>query len=63
MEIAFVAPDLRRLDKLRNEALAAALFEGEWPLRGALRLLDWRVAGRISRVIMAGVTQPDSAHA
>lgn len=57
MDIAFVAPDLRRLDKLRNEALAAALFEGEWPLRGALGLLDWRLAGRISRVIQSGVAK------
>lgn len=51
MEIAFVAPDLRRLDKIRHEALGAALFEGEWPLRGALGLLDWRLAGRVSGLI------------
>ncbi|MCA9536688.1 MAG: hypothetical protein KC593_23560 [Myxococcales bacterium] len=55
MDIAFVAPDLRRLDKIRHEALAAALFEGEWPLRGALGLLDWRLAGRVSRMIQQGI--------
>jgi hypothetical protein len=55
VDIAFVPPDLRRLDKIRHEALSAVLFEGEWPLRGALGLLDWRLAGRVSGMIQGGL--------
>ncbi|MCA9576598.1 MAG: M17 family peptidase N-terminal domain-containing protein [Polyangiales bacterium] len=54
MDISFVPPDLRRLDKIRHEALSAVLFDGEWPLRGALGLLDWRLGGRVSRLIQRG---------
>src|SRR5687768_12827014 len=54
MDVAFVAPDLRRFDELKSEAIALAFFEDERPLRGALGLLDWRMCGAISRLIVRG---------
>ena len=55
MELRFVAPDLRRLDELRTEALSAGFMTDERPLRGALGLIDWRLAGRVSRLVQRGV--------
>lgn len=54
MEVSFVLPDLRRLDELKSEALALVLFEDERPLRGALGLVDWRLTGQISRLLLRG---------
>lgn len=50
----FVAPDLRRLDELKSEALALAFFEDERPLRGALGLCDFRLCGQLSRLLVRG---------
>ncbi|MBZ0121775.1 MAG: leucyl aminopeptidase [Sandaracinaceae bacterium] len=54
MEVSFVVPDLRRLDELKSEAIALAFFEDERPLRGAMGLLDWRLCGALSRLILRG---------
>lgn len=54
MEIRFVTPDLRALDGLRCEALALPIFQDERPLRGAAGLADWRLCGRISRLLLRG---------
>jgi hypothetical protein len=54
MEVRFVAPDLRKLDRLKSEALALAFFEDERPLRGALGLVDWRLCGQISKLLVRG---------
>lgn len=54
MEIRFVLPDLQRLDELKSEAVAVPVFEDERPLRGAAGLFDWRLCGRISRLIVQG---------
>lgn len=54
MEIRFVAPDLRRLDELKTEAIALPFFEDERPPRGALGLVDWRLCGQISRLLLRG---------
>jgi len=50
MKIAFVPPDLRRLDQLRCDVLALSFFQPERPLRGAAGLVDWRLCGRLSRL-------------
>lgn len=52
MDVHFVPPDLRRLDALKSEALCIPFFEDERPLRGALGLVDWRLCGLLSRLIM-----------
>lgn len=54
MELRFVAPDLRALDGIRSEALALPFFEDERPLRGAAGLADWRLCGRLSRLLVRG---------
>ncbi len=54
MDIRFVTPDLRRLDELKTEAIALPFFEDERPLRGALGLVDWRLCGQISRLLLRG---------
>lgn len=53
MDLRFVAPDLRQLDTLRTEAASLVAFEDERPLRGALGLFDWRLAGMVSRQVRA----------
>jgi hypothetical protein len=54
MDVHFVPPDLRRLDQLKSEALSVPIFSDERPPRGALGLVDWRLCGRISRLIQRG---------
>lgn len=54
MDLRFVAPDLRALDVLRCEAIALPFFEDERPLRGAAGLVDWRLCGRLSRLVVSG---------
>ena len=54
MELRFVAPDLRRLDELRADALVLPFFAEERPLRGAAGLIDWRLRGQLSRLRLRG---------
>lgn len=55
MDVHFVVPELRRLDELKVESLVVPFFSDERPLRGALGSVDWRLCGRISRLIERGV--------
>jgi cytosol aminopeptidase family protein len=51
----FVAAELGRLDGLETtEALIVSFFTDERPLRGMAGLADWRLAGRLSRLLKAG---------
>lgn len=50
VELRFVAPDLRRLDEASAEIIVCSVFRDERPLRGLAGLLDWRLAGRLSRL-------------
>lgn len=54
MDLRFLTPELRRLDQAATEVLVATLQEDERPPRGLAGLLDWRLAGRISRVMHQG---------
>ncbi len=49
-----MAPDLRRFDELESEALALCFFEDERPLRREVGLVDWRLCGAVSRVLLRG---------
>jgi len=42
------------MDELRCEAIAVPLFEDERPLRGPGGLLDWRLSGMLSQLILRG---------
>jgi hypothetical protein len=54
MDVHFVLPDLRKLDGLKSEALSVPFFSDERPLRGALGLVDFRLLGRISKLLVSG---------
>ena len=60
MPIAFLSPELSRWDQLAEtqagppEALLLPFFSDERPLRGAAGLADWRLCGRLSKLLMAG---------
>ncbi len=55
MSVHFAAGELARLDTLEaHEALVLSFFAGERPLRGVAGLCDWRLCGRLSRLLKAG---------
>jgi hypothetical protein len=50
IELRFVAPDLRRLDEVGSEVVVCGVWKDRRPLTGLAGLLDWRLAGRLSRL-------------
>ncbi len=54
MRVAFVTPDLRKIDGVKSNALCLCLHEDDWPLRGTPGLVDWRVSGHLSRLAERG---------
>lgn len=51
MPVHFLAAELSRWDEAEDEALALTFFSDERPLRGASGLADWRLCGRLSRLL------------
>jgi hypothetical protein len=49
-----LAADLAKWDEADHDALLLPIFADERPLRGAAGLTDWRLCGRLSRLIKAG---------
>jgi hypothetical protein len=54
VDLRFTIPHLRKLDLSGTEVFVAALASDERPPHGAAGLLDFRLAGRISRLIKRG---------
>jgi hypothetical protein len=54
VDVHFVPADLRRFDALRSEALSVPFFEDERPFSGTLGLVDWRLSGFVSRLVLRG---------
>jgi hypothetical protein len=58
VNVGFLAPELGRWDMLEGasapDALILTFFTDERPLRGAAGLCDWRLCGRLSRLLIAG---------
>jgi hypothetical protein len=55
MTVHFAGAELARLDALSEvDALALAFFGDERPLRGVAGLCDWRLSGRVSRLLRSG---------
>jgi hypothetical protein len=54
MDLRFTLPSLRKLDLSGTEVLVAGLTSDERPPQGVAGLVDWRLAGRISRVLKSG---------
>jgi hypothetical protein len=52
--VHFLVSDLTKWDASPSDALALAFFTDERPLRGAAGLVDWRLCGRLSRLLRAG---------
>jgi hypothetical protein len=49
-----LAADLAKWDEADHDALLLPIFADERPLRGAAGLADWRLCGRLSRLIKKG---------
>lgn len=54
MDLRFTTPSLRRLDLSGTEVLVATLASDERPPHGVAGLVDYRLAGRISRLLANG---------
>jgi hypothetical protein len=54
VDLRFANPSLRRLDLFGTEVLVAALASDERPPHGLAGMVDWRLAGRLSRLIESG---------
>jgi hypothetical protein len=54
MDLRFIVPQLRRLDLAGTEVLCACLATDERPPHGVAGLVDWRLAGRVSRLLESG---------
>ena len=54
MDLRFTTPSLRRLDLLGTEVLVATLATDERPPHGTAGLVDFRLSGRISRLLLKG---------
>jgi len=50
VDFRFISPSLTALDEHGAEVVACCVWSDERPLRGLAGLLDWRLAGRISRL-------------
>jgi hypothetical protein len=53
MPLSVLPLDLVRWDETRRDCLVLSVFRDERPLRGAAGLADWRMCGRLSRLVRA----------
>jgi hypothetical protein len=51
VDLSYLPLDLCRIDEANAELIACAIWEQEAPMRGLAGLLDWRLAGRLSRLL------------
>jgi hypothetical protein len=63
MDVHFAPADLASLDQLKTETLCLPLFADERPLQGAPGLIDWRLCGRISELLVSGKMRGDLGEA
>lgn len=54
LDLRFVPRALRSLDEVSAEVIACGIYRDERPLAGLAGLLDWRLAGRLSRLAKQG---------
>ncbi len=54
MDLRFTLPSLRKLDLSGTEVLVAGLASDERPAHGVAGLVDWRLGGRVSRLVKSG---------
>ena len=53
IQVSFVGAELSRWDQTTADAIAVGIFSDQRPLRGPAGLLDWRLCGRLSRLLRA----------
>jgi len=52
MQVRFVPPALAAIDEIDVDCLVVTCFGDDRPLRGLTGLIDWRLNGRLSRLIL-----------
>jgi hypothetical protein len=55
--------DLARWDETARDCLVLPVFKDDRPLRGAAGLADWRLCGRLSRLVKASRASADAGEA
>jgi hypothetical protein len=53
MALSVLLLDLARWDEAQRDCLVLPVFKDDRPLRGAAGLVDWRLCGRLSRLVKA----------
>lgn len=60
MALSILPLDLSRWDEANRDCLVLPVFQDDRPLRGAAGLADWRLCGRLSRLIKANRATGDA---
>ena len=60
MSVQFLGCELAKWEEAGGDALVLTFFREERPLRGAAGLADWRLCGRLSRLIKLGRLRGDN---
>jgi hypothetical protein len=60
MALTVLPLDLARWDEAKRDCLVLSVFKDERPLRGAAGLADWRLCGRLSRLVKANKVAADA---
>ena len=60
MALSVLPLDLARWDESKRDCLVLSVFKDERPLRGAAGLADWRLCGRLSRLIKSSKVAADA---
>jgi hypothetical protein len=55
--------DLARWDEAKRDCLVLPVFKDDRPLRGAAGLADWRMCGKLSRLVRANKASADAGEA
>lgn len=63
MSVQFLGCELSKWEEAGGDALVLTFFSGERPLRGAAGLADWRLCGRLSRLIKQGRMRGEAGEA
>jgi hypothetical protein len=54
MDLRFILPELRELDRAGAEVFACSIWSDERPVQGVAGMLDWRLAGKLSGLMKRG---------
>ena len=54
MKVSLVRPDLHQIDQLTVDTMALPVFEDQRPPLGLTGLVDWRLCGKVSSLLISG---------